>query len=320
MVVITGLCFGGVFTLVTLRQHMQFLTPLLIGFGASMILGYAIWRARVWSVLDCVLAGILLTVLVYGAYQVANYFVFRKNMADMLALESEVTLDPAEIDQQIDAFLLDNAGQTGFNGFIQFQLNTGMVIRSSPPVFGEQVLGSRLLFYWAVDAATILAITLLGVRYAVRRRYCPTCHKYYGSITLSYGDYGFERLGWLARKSESEFLDGLARDHLEQAGALLQVEKPGRDAVDVLVERCDTCSTGPVSISVSRSRGAFSSQRTWRVRRELTPEQYERLISFADVGQPKPVAGGVNRWLLEMLVVIGFLCAMMLAYGFVAGP
>jgi hypothetical protein len=286
---------------------LEMFTLVVISLGASFIVTYAIWQTPVTETVPALALGVLFVVLIYTVYQVENYLIFR--MTQIAAIREQMGVSRAVAARQVDALLVETTGVSGFVGYLLYELDSGVIVRSGVVGPARHVTGLSLLFNWAADVALLCVGPIAGVWQALQRPFCKSCNTYYGRSTVT--RYGLERLGQLERHSRAEFVRLFKADHLEQAGAMLEGGKLRRDAHDVLIERCRTCDTTPITVLVFQLKGGLvDNPYSPSFTRELSPEQYRRFMTFAGVGEPQPT-GDVNRWFVEMMIAFAFMVALL---------
>ncbi len=304
------LVLGTAFSLVRQGTSLQVFTPIVIGVGASFIVTYAIWRTPVTKAVPALALGVLFVGLIYAVYQIDNYLIFR--MTQIAAIQEQMGVSRAVAARQVDAQLVETTGASGFIGFLLFELSSGVIIRSGVVGPAQHVIGFNLLLNWAADVALLCVGSIVGVWQALRRPFCKSCNAYYGHIYPT--QRGLERLGQIERYSRAEFVRLFKADHLEQAGAMLKGGKPRRSAQDVLIGRCRTCDTTPITVLVFPPKGGLSgTSYIPSFTKDLSPEQYRRFTTFAGVGEPQPT-GGVNRWFVEVMILFAFMVAALFVF------
>ena len=135
---------------------------------------------------------------------------------------------------------------------------------------------------------------------------------------LTTGEYGLMHLGWITQQDITELEHSFNAEHFETAGALLKSEKPKAASYDVLTERCLTCETNPVNVSVFQNQGKWSTRRNLRLRKSLSPQDFSRFTAFSSMAAPKSsLSSSDTGWFLSMLGLSVFLIVMLVLYGLI---
>jgi hypothetical protein len=315
IILVGGISSGVLFCAITYNYQFIFFSAMIPALAAFGTISYAVWKGSIRSRPYSLALGLLLAVLIYGVFQGARYVTFRRQVVESYMAQYGATAGEAE--QMMDEDLLAQTGAGGFLGFIGWQLQRGMVISSVYRVTGpaNEVTGSAYLVYWLYDAVLIFGGALSGAWWANSRTYCEHCRKYYGRIKTSGSDMGMDRLGWVEKQSTEEFARLLDAGHFEQAGTLLRGKRSRQVGLDIQIERCDSCDTKPVLLSIYGRRSFWTSQPRLFLRREISPDDYSRLTAFATFTIRKRRISTTDEWALSLSLAVLFISGLFLLAG-----
>lgn len=233
-----GLLMGFVTFLITQVIHLVFIFPLGIGFVAGLILNWAIHTYKMPSVRWAVVAGVLLTLSLYGMTHSLAYARFLGEVTSMLPAEARAVASEA-----INATLRDETGQPGFIGFLLYRAQQGLQFgrlfsSSSTPV---GAVGTWL--YWALELLMTGGVAIAMARLAARERFCAACHTWYrgthvGSVHDLFG---------------APFLDCVHAQRFSEAREFIEATVSESPTLEVYVQYCPSCTTSPRFLSVKRA-------------------------------------------------------------------
>lgn len=218
---VTGGVAGGVVSFIGAFFYLILLFPLgmgLVGAGATRV---AIKSGKVRNPNIALLFGALTGASIYGSMHVFDYFRFQQQLTKELRefysteIEQEVT-ESGRTEEQVlqdatDAFLLDEVGQTGFWGYLNFFARQGFSI-SRMSSGGIPVGGAFTWAYWAIKLGVIVVISGLSGSGTAQEPFNEKRNEWYEAP---------KRVGNVPEEASQQFVDLLNNDNYEEAGTLI---------------------------------------------------------------------------------------------------
>jgi hypothetical protein len=223
-----GLVFGGLAAAISNFIWLIVLFPIGLGLAAGELLAKMITKYKVRSPMAAAAAALLMSLMIYGTMNYADYLVFQSELSDLIT-EEYGQLDNQTVAEITDGFLGEETGFTGFLGYLRLQAQEGVAIgsfRSSQALTLNEPLS---WLYWLVELIIVtVCATLIAVERA-KKPFCELCQCWYG---------GGEHQGSVARDNVNQFLELMRTGNMRQASALLTSEPLPSPTLEIYMRRC----------------------------------------------------------------------------------
>lgn len=258
LAVIAAAALGGILFAVDYYLHfyLVLMFPMAAGAIAGGLLTRGVYAAKVRSPIVAFLMGIICGVLMFGVYHFASYYVgFRTDMRK--AYVENVGKEPTDeqFNQELDALLKDEVGDTGIMGYFKLMAREGITITSTS--YGTSRSGDTLKDnlawgYWGVE---VLLAALFAAFIAARSAGEPfdeDSEEWYGPAMPFATATG---------KSRKDLVNALKDGNFQQAGMLLTTQDLKYPRIDVNLRRSKSGGSSQdifVQLMYSQRRGRSS--------------------------------------------------------------
>jgi len=190
-----GILIGFVASIVSNLFYIIFLFPLGMGLIGALILNAAMTNLRIRGYVTGISLGILMAVIIYGAFHYTDYLTFRFMVAS--AMDQELVKEtgksePEVADVFVDYALSQETGHTGLIGYFLYQAKTGVSIGRW---YSDQEVNLGPIFtwlYWLVELSIIGFMTVAMVKPTSNKPFCEHCYNWYGK-ERHVGGFGLSR-------------------------------------------------------------------------------------------------------------------------------
>ncbi len=234
LAIISGAALGGIMFAIDhyLHFYLVLMFPMFAGAIAGGLLTRGVYSAKVRSPIVAGIVGLLCGVLMYGVYHAASYYVgFRTEMRNLYIEQVGETPTDAQFDQELDALLKDEVGDTGIVGYFKFIAKQGLSITSTSPSSSSSPmeLKDNIVYgYWVVEIllAGLFAAFIAGK--AAGEPFNEDTEEWYGPAVL---------FATATAKSRKDLVNALKDGNFQQAGMLLTQENIKSPRIDVNIRR-----------------------------------------------------------------------------------
>jgi hypothetical protein len=196
--VIGGAAIGILTSLLSNTLYLIIVFPLIMGLLGGWIVSTLVRVGKIRNPMVAVGAGVLISVIIYGAMWATDYAQFR-SAAGVEIAASNPTLDAGGVQAAVDSGLLKTAGQPGFMGYALLQDQQGVAIGRVSSDKTLVNLGPTLSWlYWVVELVLILWMAIATGRRPAYQPFCESCNRWFGKEQL---------LGTLGASRSKELMD-----------------------------------------------------------------------------------------------------------------
>jgi hypothetical protein len=238
-----GVAIGGIVSFVSRLIYLIILFPIGMGFAGGAAVMVMVKRGKVRFPLVAAAFGALTALLLYGSLHYFDYLAFRSEAQTYLADQLRPDygeIEPARLQELVDAVLVGEVGQPGFVGYILLEAREGVSIGEVGRDTSVNLGPFFTWVYWLVELGiiTFLAVTLPWK--AASQPFCETHDRWY-SLPRHLGSVGPAQSGNL--------ITLLRSGNFTQAGESLQPSLP-LPCVQVHIESCPDCATSDSRLRV----------------------------------------------------------------------
>ena len=254
-ILVAGIVIGGVTSLVSRFIYLVFVFPFIMGMASGYVVYSVIKTQKIRSPLVAILAGVFITVLVYGSMHFVDYLQFR--ISTTKSIQAEVIAEYGEMapNENVQAFidrkLAEETGMPGFIGFVLLEAKKGVSISEVGPGSNDSGinLGVFTWVYWIIEIGIIGWISVDSAYKKAVDLFCEHCN------------------AWIEK---GDHVGGVEADVVNQAVEFIRqrdfvgLVKMLRDdteapSLEFYIRTCKTCSTFPLylngfTVSLNRRR------------------------------------------------------------------
>ncbi|MBP0010424.1 MULTISPECIES: hypothetical protein [unclassified Roseofilum] len=221
--VIAGGVVGGITSFIGNFLYLIILFPLGMGFLGGGATHIAVKKGKVRNPAIAALFGALTGISIYGAMHVFDYWTFQRSVAGELRqaysedlqtalAESEEGVTEEDLLQlAIDTILIEETGQAGFIGYLQFTAQQGMELSRSSSG-GIPVSGIGMWIYRALELTVIAGVSTAAGFRAAKEPFCEISDRWYGDP---------QRVGNVDDDRSQKFIGFLDSNNYVKAGELI---------------------------------------------------------------------------------------------------
>lgn len=275
--IIGSLLIGGLAFAVSNLIYLIILFPLVMGALGGGLLALVVKSSKIRSPIIAALFGLLMGVAIIGTVHFLDYYITDRNEFRETVYGSSAQDVPQEqVDRDMDEFLLEETGSTGFIGDLKFNASFGMTItRSSSEITLDE---TATWVYWGVELLMV-ALICAGLAFGAARK----------PFNEEAGEWYPEPLyvGSVDWKSRKDFYKLLKADDTRQAFKMVTGTASTPPRVDVVVQQTPTAPQTDVILTIRETR--------LNRRQEMSGDKMKGVISaqeFSDLS--RMVSGGQN--------------------------
>ncbi len=220
-----GLILGGLASALSRIVWLIFVFPIGLGLIAGMILGFVIVAQKIRFPALAFLAGIVMGVVIFGAFQYGHYSAFQGDMRQEMDIQDDVDTQ----NKAIDIALKIETGYSGFFGYMKFMAQEGVSIgklgRSNKITLNEPLTWA----YWLIELSLIGGAAALTAREAAKQPFCEACQQWYNSGEL---------VGNVPNEQGQQFLTYVKGGDFPQASALVIKDSKSFPSLEVYLRPC----------------------------------------------------------------------------------
>jgi hypothetical protein len=233
---VSGVAIGGATAFISKFIYFIVLFPIGMGFATGSVLGFAVKRGKIRSPITALGLGLLGGLVTYGSLIYGQYMNFQKETATIMEREYNVK-DKNLANEQINAFLQQETGSSGFVGFLKMAAKEGTSISKGSSKLKLNDTFTYLLWLIELGIVGFLAASIPFA--AAKEPFNEDGNEWYGEKKL---------VGSATEESRGELIRLLNIDDMAGAAALLSSE------TDLPTPRIDvysqSCAGVPFSDSV----------------------------------------------------------------------
>ncbi|MFN4798308.1 MAG: hypothetical protein ACK5MX_18805, partial [Pseudanabaena sp.] len=124
---VSGVAIGGATAFIGKFIYFIVLFPLAMGFATGSVLGFAVKKGKIRSPIAALGLGLLGGLVTYGSLMYGQYMNFQQETATIMEREYNVK-DKNLANEQINVFLQQETGSSGFVGFLKMAAKEGTSI------------------------------------------------------------------------------------------------------------------------------------------------------------------------------------------------
>jgi len=221
--VVTGGVVGGIASFIGNFFYLIILFPLGMGLSGGGAIHLAVKQGKVRNPTIAALFGALTGISIYGAMHGFDYWNFQRVVAGELQREYSEDLQTALAESEegvteedllklaIDTILIEQTGQAGFMGYLQFTAQQGMEMSRSSSG-GIPVSGMGMWIYRALELSVIGGVSIAAGFRAAKEPFCESSDRWYGHP---------QRVGNVADERSEAFIGFLDGNNYGKAGELI---------------------------------------------------------------------------------------------------
>ncbi|MEO8611474.1 MAG: lysostaphin resistance A-like protein [Chloroflexota bacterium] len=170
--IIASLVVGGLAFAVSHLIYLIVFFSLIMGFIGGGILAWAVRRGKVRSPILAGLFGLIMGLGIIGTVHFLDYYITDRNdYREVVYGKSAQNVSQEQVDKDMNDFLMEQTGSTGFIGDLKFNASRGMTITPTSPSGGSNMdLDEKgTVIYWSIE---LLAVALIcaGLGFAAARQ------------------------------------------------------------------------------------------------------------------------------------------------------
>jgi hypothetical protein len=240
-----GVLIGVITSIVSHLIYLVFLFPIIIGFLGAMSIHSTVNKAKIWKTSQGIFLGVVMALVIYGAYHYSNYLAFRLQMIVLMNAEiSEAAGEPSAEVANIftDYALKEETGHSGFIGYMMYKasrgLSIGKMFRASTVNIGPVLTW----LYWLAEIVAVAWITSRAGKIASSEPFCEHCNAWFGKE---------KHIGGVSLQNSAQVVQLCDKRDFSELGKILQkdVELP---SLEVYMRSCETCQTSDAFLDLSR--------------------------------------------------------------------
>ena len=244
-ILFAGVLIGGVASLISRFIYLVLIFPFIMGIASGFVVYSIIKAQKIRSPFVSILAGIFITILVYGSMHFVDYLQFR--IATTQDIQAEVAGEYGEAapNENVQAFiddrLVEETGISGFIGFILLEAKKGVSISHvGPGSNGSGInLGVFTWVYWLIEIGIIGWISVDSAYKKAVDLFCEHC-----DVWIEKGDH----IGGVEIDVVNQAVDLIKqRDFV----GLMKMLRDDTEApsVEFYARTCKTCNTFPLYLN-----------------------------------------------------------------------
>lgn len=239
-VMVAGAIIGGLLYVSSMFIYLIFGSIIAAAAFMEFVFKAAIKQFRVRHTMTVVLAGLLMGVVMYGAFWYVGYLDFR----GIIAGEAPHYATPADTDRVIDEILVEETGNTGLVGYVQLSIQEGMSVSRVGGIDSEgNNIGSTFTgLYYLLELAIVIGYPVISGLGQIKQPYCASDDDWL--LFTSWGRVEGEKM--------EEFLGLLQMDRFEDAKALMSNDVDRIPYLDVRMGKCSGDDGGLLRLVVQK--------------------------------------------------------------------
>jgi hypothetical protein len=237
---VSGVAIGGATAFISKFIYFIVLFPLGMGFATGSILGFAVKKGKIRSPITALGLGLLGGLVTYGSLMYGHYMNFQQETATVMEREYNVR-DKSAANEQINVFLQQETGSSGFVGFLKMSAKEGTSISRGSSKLKLNDTFTYLL--WLIELGIVGFLAASIPFKSASEPFNEEGNEWYGAIKL---------VGSATEESRDELIRLLNMDDIAGASALLssQTDMP-TPRVDVYSQSCATATFSDSVITVN---------------------------------------------------------------------
>lgn len=291
--IIGSLLVGGLVFAVSHLIYLIVLFPLLMGLIGGGILAWVVRRSKVRSPILAALFGLIMGVGIIGTVHFLAYYITDRNeYRETVYGQSAQNVPQEQVDKDMNEFLMEQTGSTGFIGDLKFNASLGMTITETTGSRTPTELDEKATWiYWGGE---LLAVALIcaGMAFAAARQpFNEEADDWY-PVPRYVG-----RVDWKSRK---EFYKLMKAGDIRGAFKMVNNIATSGHRVDVVAQYTPSVPQSDVILTIKETRINRKRQTSGtKMRGVLSAQEFadlNRMVSDAQSAQPSVVqfsgAGG----------------------------
>ena len=206
---VSGVAIGGATAFISKFIYFIVLFPIGMGFATGSVLGFAVKKGKIRSPITALGLGLLGGLVTYGSLMYGQYMNFQKETATIMEREYNVK-DKNLANEQINTFLQQETGSSGFVGFLKMAAKEGTSISKGSSKLKLNDTFTYLLWLIELGIVGFLAASIPFA--AAKEPFNEDGNEWYGEKKL---------VGSATEESRDELIRLLNIDDMAGASALL---------------------------------------------------------------------------------------------------
>ncbi|MEA5485642.1 MULTISPECIES: hypothetical protein [Pseudanabaena] len=224
---VSGAAIGGATAFISKFIYFIVLFPMVMGFASGAAMGFAVKKGKIRNPLTAISLGVLGGLVTYGSLMYGQYINFQQETETIMEREYNVT-DKNQAKEQINNFLQQETGSSGFVGFLKMSAKEGTSIsRGSSKV---KLNDTFTYLLWLIELGIVGFLAASIPFKSANEPFNEEANEWYGEK---------QWVGSATAESKDELMRLLNMDDMAGASALLssQTDLP-TPRIDVYSQSC----------------------------------------------------------------------------------
>jgi hypothetical protein len=180
--VLSALLSGGILSFVARFFYLIILFPVVLGGAIGFASSIGVKRGKVRNPLIAAGIAAIAALVGYGSLNYGQYLNFRQSVAEEITKSGGT--NAANMDELIDKALIDETGNKGFVGYIQFSAKQGMEITERGEGSGIKLDENFTYIYWLIELVAIKGIAIWMATKEAREPFCEHSQDWYQALEV----------------------------------------------------------------------------------------------------------------------------------------
>ncbi|WP_434685183.1 hypothetical protein [Pseudanabaena minima] len=265
---VSGVAIGGATAFISKFIYFIVLFPIGMGFATGAAMGLAVKKGKIRSPITALGLGVLGGLVTYGSLMYGQYINFQQETEKIMEREYNVT-DKNQAKEQINNFLQQETGSSGFVGFLKMSAKEGITISRRSSSF--EIKDNFAYLLWLIELGIVGFLAASIPFKSANEPFSEEGNEWYGEK---------QWVGSATEESKDELIRLLNMDDMSGAAALLssQTDLP-TPRIDVYSQSCAGVPFSDSVITVSHiSTNAKKQQESKDLLTGLVSESQRSLL------------------------------------------
>ncbi len=224
---VSGAAIGGATAFISKFIYFIVLFPIGMGFATGAVMGFAVKKGKIRNPITALGLGVLGGLVTYGSLMYGQYINFQKEVETTIERDYGVT-DKNQAREQINGFLRQETGSSGFVGFLKMSAKEGITISRRGSSF--QIKDNFAYFLWLIELGIVGFLAASMPFKSANEPFNEEANEWYGEK---------QWVGSATDESKDQLISLLNMDDMSGAAALLssQTDLP-TPRIDVYSQSC----------------------------------------------------------------------------------
>jgi len=224
---VSGVAIGGATAFISKFIYFIVLFPIGMGFATGAAMGLAVKKGKIRSPITALGLGVLGGLVTYGSLMYGQYINFQQETEKIMEREYNVT-DKNQAKEQINNFLQQETGSSGFVGFLKMSAKEGITISRRSSSF--EIKDNFAYLLWLIELGIVGFLAASIPFKSANEPFNEEGNEWYGEK---------QWVGSATEESKDELIRLLNMDDMSGAAALLssQTDLP-TPRIDVYSQSC----------------------------------------------------------------------------------